>query len=233
MSFLLDLILILIVVATVVRCASQGFVRSIVSLVSMAVAAVVAWQFYPQLAEYLEAEIITDRITDYVASTIRSLSSAGTGFDFTRLFADMPADFVSLIERFEADTAILSHTFGAMEAATAEAADQMAYTIAEPVVHGLANVCAFVLLFVVASIACSILGGILDLIVKLPVLRTANRFLGFLLGVVCAAVLALGYAEAAELVMDYLSTVDPIAFDVETIDRTMLVRHICTLFSGQ
>lgn len=233
MSFLLDLILILIVVSTVARCVSQGFVRSIVNLVSMGVAIFVAWQFYPQLAEYLEAEIITDRITDHVAYTIRSLAAEGGVFDFTRLFADMPADFVALLERFEADPSALSATFGAMTEATAEAADRMAYAIAEPVVHGLANVCAFVLIFVVALIACAILGWILDMIVKLPVLRTANRLCGFLLGALIAAVLAVGYAMAAEAVMDYLSTVDPVTFDAGAVDGTMLLSRLCGFLAGK
>ena len=70
-------------------------------------------------------------------------------------------------------------------------------------------------------------GALLDLIVKLPVLRTANRLLGFLLGVLCAAILGWLFAEAAELVMSYLHTVNPDTFATDIIDHTLLVKYLC------
>lgn len=228
MNFLLDLLLLVIVTATVIRCTARGFVKSVVQFVSMIVAFLAAYSFTPELAVWLEEKVFSERITESVAETIRGLATKGGEiFDLSRLFADMPADFVSLLDRFDADADALAVTFGSMSAVSAEAADRMAYTIAEPVAHGLANVCAFLIIFVGAMLVCAIIGALLDLIVKLPVLRTANRFFGFLLGLVCAAVLAWGFSEAAEVVMGYLHTVDPSAFDADIIGQTRLVKHLC------
>lgn len=228
MNFLLDLLLLVIVTVTVIRCTARGFVKSIVHLVSMAVAFIAAWSFSSELALWLEEKVFSDRITESVAGTIRSLAAKGGEiFDLSRLFADMPADFVSILDRYGADADTLAASYGQMSAAGAAAADEMAYTIAEPVVHGLANVCAFVLIFVGAMLVCWLVGLVLDLIVRLPVLRTANRFFGFLLGVVCAAVLGWLFAEAAESVVGYLHTVDPAAFDADIIEHTKLVKYLC------
>ena len=230
MNFVLDLLLLVIVLTTVIRCTTRGFVKSVVHLVSIVAALVVAYSFTPQLAGWLETEVLADRITETVADSIRSLAAKGSeGFDLSRLFADMPADFTALLERFGADPEALAARFGDMSAVNAAAADSMARAIAEPVVSGLANVCAFVALFVGAMLVCTLAGALLGLIVKLPVLRTANRFLGFLLGLLCAALLAWGFAEAAELVMGYLHSVDPATFDADIIEHTLIVKHLCRM----
>ncbi len=228
MNFLLDLILLVIVTTTLVRCTARGFVRSVVHLASMVVAFIAAWGFTPQLADWLEAEVFSDRVAELVTDTIRSLAApVGEHFDLSRLFADMPADFAALLTRYDADADALAATFGRMNDVGAAAADEMARTIAEPVVRGLANVSAFVLIFIAAMLVCWLAGLLLELIVKLPVLRTANRFFGFLLGLVCAAALGWLYAEAAESLMGYLHTVEPTAFDADIIEQTLLVKHLC------
>ena len=228
MNFLLDLLLLVIVIGTIARCTSRGFVKSVVHLVSMAVSFFAARAFSPKLALWLETEVLADRITGTVTETIRSLArSAGEKLDLSRLFADMPEDFSALLKRYGADVDALSGRFGRMSDAGEAVADSMARAIAEPVVQGLANVCAFVLIFIGAMLACTLIGLLLDLIVKLPVLRTANRFCGFLLGIVCAAVLGWLFAEAAESVMGYLHTVDPAAFEADIIDHTLLVKYLC------
>lgn len=228
MNFLLDLLLLVILLATVIRCAKRGFVKSIVHFVSVIVAFIAAWSFTPKLAVWLEEKVFSERITESVAETIRGLAAKGGElFDLSRLFSDMPADFTALLDRFGADADTLAAAFGNMDAVKAEAADRMAHTIAEPVVSGIANVCAFAVLFVGAMLACMLIGLLLDLIVKLPVLRTANRLLGFLLGLVIAAVLGWGFSEVAEALMGYLHTVDPAAFDADIIDQTLLVKYLC------
>lgn len=228
MNFLLDLLLLVIVLQTVIGCTKRGFVKSVVHLVSMAVSFLAARAFTPKLALWLETEVFSERITGSVTDTIRSLArTAEEKLDLSRLFVDMPDDFSALLSRYGADASALSDTFGRMSDAGAAAADSMARAIAAPISRGIADVCAFILLFIAAMLACTIIGALLDLIVKLPVLRTANRLLGFLLGVLCAAILGWLFAEAAELVMRYLHTVNPDTFAADIIDHTLLVKYLC------
>ena len=72
-----------------------------------------------------------------------------------------------------------------------------------------------------------LIGLLLGLIVKLPVLRTADKFFGFLVGLACAAGLGWGFSIAAEYVLGYLHTVDPALFDVDVIEQTLLVKYFC------
>lgn len=235
MNFFLDLLLLVILTISVIRCTVRGFVKSIVQLVSVAVSLFAAWHFTAPVALWLEEKVFSERITERVAETVRGLAAKGNElFDLTRLFEDMPADFTALLTRYGADADTLAASYGTLGEVSAETADKMAHTIAEPVVTGLANVCGFILVFVAAMLACGLIGLVLDLIVKLPVLRSANRLLGFLLGVVCALVMGWLFAEAAENLMGYLHTVDPSAFDADIIEQTRLVKYFCRpeLLSG-
>lgn len=181
-----------------------------------------------RVAVWLEEKVFSERITESVAESVRALSAKGSElFDLTRLFADMPADFTALLTRYGADADSLADTYGALGEVGAETADKMAYAIAEPVVSGLANVCGFILVFIAAMLVCGLIGLVLDLIVKLPVLRSANRLFGFLLGVVCALVLGWLFSEAADVVMGYLHTVDPGSFGADIIEQTRLVKYFC------
>jgi len=228
MNFLLDIIFLVILLTTVIRCTKRGFVKSIVNLVSLIASMVVAHLFTPRLAVWFEEKVFSGEITTRVSESIRALASRGGEiFDLSRLFADMPADFVSLLDRYGVDAEALRPDFGALESVSADAADRMAAAIAEPVVSGLASVCAYICIFLAALLACWLIGLLLDLLFKLPVLRTANRFFGFVLGLVCAGVLCWLFSEAAETLMGYLHSVDPSTFDADIIDNTLLVKYLC------
>lgn len=228
MNFLLDVLLLLIVVITIVRCTSRGFVKSVVNLVSVVVAFFAANSFTAPVSAWLKENVFSARITASVTATIRSLAArGGEVFDLSRLFADMPDEFASVLARYGANTEQLSAAYGSFSQAGADQAGELAGQIAEPVVAGLSDVCGFLLVFVAVMLACLLLGALLDLIVKLPVLRSANRLLGFLLGLICAAALALIYAGAAEHLTNYLHSVDPVAVGADVIDRTILLKYLC------
>lgn len=228
MMFLLDLLLIIIVAVTVVRCTVRGFVKSVINLVSLVVSFLVARLFTPQLGDWLETNFFAERITDSVKDVIRSLAAKGAeAFDLSRLFANMPADFATMLERYGADVDALTSTYGGMSEAGEASAAELAASIAAPVVSGVSDVCAFILLFLGAMLICGLVGLLLGLLMKLPVLRTANRLLGLVLGVVIALILTFLYANAASLLMGYLHTVDPAAFAADIMDKTLIVKYFC------
>lgn len=230
MNFLLDILLLLIVVQTVVRCTMRGFVKSIIHLVSLVAAFIAARTFSSPVSAWLRENVFSDRITASLRETISSLAERSRDvFDLSRLFADMPEEFSALLARYGADTEQLAATYGSFAEANTETAAKLADSIAEPVVSGLANVCGFILVFLAALIACTLIGALIDLIFKLPILRTANRFLGFLLGLICAAAFTLIYVGAAEHLMAYLHSVYPATFSADIVDRTLLVKYICQL----
>lgn len=230
MNFLLDVLFLAIVVLTVVRCTVRGFVRSIMHLVSLIAAFLSAYYFTPPVALWLEENFFAERIAGQVANAVEGMALRnGEWFNLSRLFADMPADFAALLQRYGADSAALGERFGGLETAGAQSTGELAASIARPVVSGLSNVTAFILLFVAAIFVCSLIGWLLDLIVKLPVLRTANRLLGFVLGVICAALLGVIFVRGAVVVVGYLHSVDPVRFDADAIEQTMVLKYVCGL----
>jgi len=123
MNFVLDLLLVVIVLATIVRCTSQGFVKSIINLVSVVVAALAANRFSEPVAAWLRENVFSARITEKVVGTIRSLAARGEEvFDLSRLFADMPEEFASVLARYGADADQLSAAYGTLSQAGADKA---------------------------------------------------------------------------------------------------------------
>ena len=228
MMFLLDLLLIIIVVTTIVRCTVRGFVKSVINLVSLGVSFLVARLFTPQFGDWLETKFFAERITNSVKEVIRSLAAKGAEvFDLSRLFANMPADFSAMLSRYGADVDALTSSYGGISEAGEATAAELAATIAAPVISGVSNVCAFILLFLGSMLICGLVGLLLNLLVKLPGLRTANRLLGLVLGVVIALILTFLYANAASMLMGYLATVDPGTFAADIMDKTLIVKYFC------
>ena len=62
---------------------------------------------------------------------------------------------------------------------------------------------SMIIVYVASLIVCTILSFVLNMFFKLPVLKTANKLLGLVLGIVCALLFAKIAAKAIVLINDY------------------------------
>ena len=87
MTLAIDAILIFAAVLCIWAGARKGFVRSVMGLFSSLIAAVAAYAYTPVLSAFIRERYLTDRITDGIDETLRSLA-----FDTsTDLFSDLSA----------------------------------------------------------------------------------------------------------------------------------------------
>ncbi len=225
MNFLFDIIIIAIIVFSIYRGVSQGFVKSLMKLLSIAVAFAAAHLFHDALAEVYN-HYFFESFAEKVAETITPvIQRSGEMFDLETLFSDMPEVFSDLLSRFSVDTAHLAESFGSFGAASAETLENMSQTIAAPIAAILSKALAYLSIFVVALIVMAILTALIDIVFKLPVLKNANKFLGFILGAVFALLCAYLFSEVAVIVIRAGIAVKPEIFNENIIDNSILLKY--------
>lgn len=230
MSLILDIIVIVVAVVAVTSGIRRGFIKSFMSLVSTLVAFVAAWVFTPTVSALLSAKVFSAPITGSVRSTLMSLlTHNGEGYDLSKLFEDFPEAFSQLISKFGADSASLKAEYGSNSAASTEVVDKLAQKISDPIVSLVSNVVAFIGLFVVALILLFIITAIIEFFAKLPVIRSANKLLGFVFGLLSAAFSVILLCKLFPPVISMLEPFNPEWFNDGVIQKTLIVKRVAEL----
>jgi len=230
MSLVLDLIVIVTAVVILVSGVRRGFVKSVMSLITTLAAFFAAWFLTPPVSLFLDERFFSGAISSSVEKTLRSLlTSNGEGYDLSKLFEDSPDGFSSLLDSFGVDRAALAADYGGNTAAGDSVISAMADTIAAPVSSLVSKVVAFIGIFLIALLLLILLTAIIDLFAKLPVIRGANRLLGFIFGVLMALVTCIIISKLFFPIMELLSAFNPELFDPSVIGKTVVVKHIASL----
>ena len=227
MYFILDVIALIIFLITVISCQRKGFFKSFFGLIKVILALVVAYIFMPTVAYFYRTGFVEKMISKNVADRINALSQkTAEGFDFSKLFADMPSEFSEILGRYGADGEKLAERFGAIENAAEESINDLASSITTSVVHGVSDALAFATLFVGALIILTLVIGIMGLILKLPVLSTIDKGLGFLFGIVSGLLLVWVYSNLMTYAVEAIEIVKPGILGQNVIDNTFIVKYI-------
>ncbi len=225
MNFIFDGILLTVSVAAVFFGAKRGFIKSIMGICTLIAALFVAFAFTPTVAEYIEDVPAVREISEGITETIQSLTkNDGPTYDLQRLFGDMPDSFKQILDRYGADVSKLAAAVTPHPEADITAVDQLADMIASPVVDAITGVLAFLLLFIAAVIALKLVTWILDLIFQLPVLKTANTMLGFVVGIFSALVWVWILSALSVIFIRAMSSVSPAYFNETLIENTVILK---------
>lgn len=223
MSFLFDAVLILIFALTVFTSYKRGFVKSVMSFGSSIASVLVAYAFTPTLSDYLNQKFFLKRISGAIAETIKSISSenADGTFNLAKMLSDMPEAFRDLLDRYNAD---ISAFTGASEASGEDVVTRLADMIASPVSGIISSVVSFIILFAGAMLVLTLITWILDIIFRLPILKTANRILGFVFGIAAALVIVWTFSVLFTELIGALSSISPSLFSDDIIDGSIILR---------
>ena len=206
----------------------RGFIRSVMGLVTGIASTIAAYAYTPVLAEYIRKNYLIENITNGIAETLRSLAldTETDLYNLDRLAADLPEPFTSILERYGIDIDAFIEQLRGLSACEEAVVDAFAAQIAAPTTGVLASVAAFVILFFALMIVLSLLTGLLDLIFNLPILRSANALLGFILGVVEAAFFACLLATVMSVLASFLGAVDPSLFGPDVVEDTIICKFV-------
>lgn len=223
MSFLLDGILILICIIVLYSSVKRGFVHTILSVVAAVAAILVSIVFTPIVSEFLYENFILSSITAGILGTIGSLAGSGDSAGIVKMLEDMPEALSNIFTRYNVSDSTASSMLEGAKNGT-ETVDSISETIASPIASTISNVIAFAACFIVSIIVLKILICIIDNFFKLPVLKSANKAAGVLLGVALVIVVIFVYSESASRLVIALGAVSPDLFGKQAIDGTLIVK---------
>ena len=173
---MLDLIIIVTIAITAIIAAKVGLIRTVYQFFSSIIALVLAFFIYPVLETILKLTPLYVSIQDGVRGILPEVGNIGLQGQAKLIresFNWMPEFLIDKL--IENNNPEIYNLLGVS-------------TLIDYIVTSIANICimaiALLICFVVIKIALTIGVGILDLVAKLPILKTANTWGGFIVGII-------------------------------------------------
>ena len=217
MTMLLDIAIVLTVILTTVSGTRNGFVRSIMNLITFVCALYCAISFSELLSDWLYTRFFYEGITRNAQRAIEGIVQSGLEqLDLSLLFQHTPQAFHDLILRYNGSYEAVEEIYRQNIALpAADIIRKMAENLAVNSARLAADTTAFGGIFFAVTLVLRIITALLDLIFRLPVLNSLNRFAGFLLGLVCGCaygwILANLLAAALPAAAAFIPGLDPAA----------------------
>ena len=144
---------------------------------------------------------------------------------------EIPEQLLSLAESLgiDVDTKLSVDASKDVDAILSNAADTIVDDIAAPIVTKLVWIICFIILFVLISIAIKFIASALNLVAKLPILKSANKLLGGVVGLVEGVLLAIVICLAISTLLKF-SSEGFLGITTESINDSFLFSKISSLF---
>ena len=227
MSFAIDAIILLTAVVIIWAGTSRGFIRSVMGLGCTVASLFAAYAYTPVLSNYFRTNFLLDKITSGIYETLKSLAfdTETDLYNLDRLAVDLPAPFTDILERYGIAVESFSDQLRGLTATTDDVVHEFAVQIAEPTDNVIAYDGSFILIFFAVYLVLSMITSLLDLIFKMPVLRGANMFFGFVFGAAEAVLVTFLLATLLSALVTALGAIDPSLFGADVVEDA----KICTL----
>lgn len=226
MSLIIDLVVVGLIALFVFIGIKRGFVKEIVSLVGFIVALVLAFSLSNVGAELAYDNFIDASVQDSVKQSITdSVKNDANG-----ILNSVPEEFISAAKTIGIDIeAAVNDSIGVNISDTAQnVALKISHDIARPVVTTLIRVILFLVLFIIIRILIGWLGKVLNIFARLPVLHSANKLLGGIVGFLRGTVIALVLCYVVILIVNVREN-GLIGITKETIEASNIVNFVAEM----
>ena len=202
MSWTLDIIIILIVSLTVYFAAKNGFVKTAISASSFIIAILLTAILTTPVAEAIKASPLSatvrnateDRIEGILLEGSYEMSSLleGESEEFNKLLSVAGMDKDGRLEKYK--------KYVSMD--PDKVAYNLAVEISNPIIDTVAIIVAIIIIYIGTQIILSVVSFILDKACRLPVLKSCNKLLGIVVGVVLALLRACLFCFVIKILME-------------------------------
>ena len=230
-SLVLDIIIIAITALLIIAGYRRGFFKSVMTLCTGVASVLVAYTFTPRLSLWLKENFILEKLAGGLSDTLESIAGTGSDgvYDMTKLIRD--SQFGEIVSRYGADpdkiAGVVSDMGDGAVNATAAAAKTVARAVAEPIASTVSDVVAFVALFIGAVLVLKLVTWLLGFVFRLPVLRTMDRLMGLVFGVLSALLFVWVFAMLSDSALTALSAIAPGSFSPDILNDS----HLLTFFA--
>lgn len=183
MNIILDVILIAIFAAFVFAAAKKGFMLSLLELVAVIAALALSYQFSPVVAQAAYDSVVEESLIETVEAQIDENINIESTAKQAEVILDAIPDFMESfassvgVEIEEVKTQISLEKFSSENLAT-----ELVQKVAQPIAVSVLTVIFFLLLASILMFVLKWLAKILSKLFKLPIIGTANKVLGGVLG---------------------------------------------------
>ena len=219
MAIVADIILLAIIIIGVVSGWKKGFVVTVMHTLSFFIAAILTKFLYGFVYDIAYPGFFLPKIKDLICDTV---TKSANGSSIDSLLANKPEFFTNIINRFSSVDDVQKYVTSNPKADL----NSVCEYIATPIASVVAKVVCFIAVFLVIVILLKLLTFVLDRICKLPILKSANKLLGVIAGLILGALFAWLTAEAFTLLLPKLSALYPDIFKPTTVDDSVLLKYL-------
>ncbi|MBQ0092927.1 MAG: CvpA family protein [Clostridiales bacterium] len=206
MSFLLDVILLLIATLTIVFAVKNGFVKTVLSALSFLIALIVALVLRAPVVALLEQTPVSEKVSEGVETVLHDLAE-GSSASLSSLIEDSGSSLHSLLDTVGVEHDDLNEWLADKQNKTDDALlEPLTERLAPKLTHALLNVIVFPLLFLLSLIALKLLSAVLTgLTDRIGALRFANKTLGLIIGILLALFRMVLFCVVVQMLLNVLN----------------------------
>lgn len=231
MSWILDVVVVVVFALTVLAGFKNGFIDSVIGFVGLLAALVVAFFASGAVANGVYTAFIEKPVQTAIVETIEE-ATADTGAslqeNLQKAEEALPGFVKSLMEKNEVSLTALADK---AETGVQNTGEQIATAVTEKVVRPamtlLIRCIAFIVLFVALMILCSFLGKILGKIIKHSPFKGPDKLLGGVLGAIKGFLWALLIVTIMQMIAGF--TADDALISKKSIEETAVVKTIAEI----
>lgn len=180
---IIDIILLVIILFSAIRCFADGFATSVVKLVGNIAGLVAAWfvsqRWAPMIFDGMFRENIVEKTYSYIQDTSKVINVQELLQEFT---GDLP---VAFMEEFITKA---EEIFSQISEPTMDMAEKIVDAIIGPAVTVIITLVIFAITFILCTIVATLLARAFKALNKIPVIGFANRMGGFAVGAVTGVI---------------------------------------------
>lgn len=228
MSFLLDLIILLIAGLTIFFASKNGFIKTFLSAASALIALAIVFLFTAPMTEVLENSRLSTAIHTNTEVVLDQMVGDQKVADSYALANDRESELYPLLEKFGVDSEHLSdwvseHKDLAREKFHGELVTYVADHVTPLLLRAISVAILFFGSFLVLKLASALLTGIVE---KIPFARGANHALGMVLGILLAVVHVFVFCAVVRVLLNAASFAGWSALAGIDPEKTFLFRLI-------
>jgi len=190
LEYAVDIVLLILFAGMVVSGAAKGFVKTVLGMVAMLAALFAAYQLSALLAPAVYNTFISEKVTEAIQTKLSSAADAEVAaHQISAVMSAIPDLVLSIASAIGIRTGGIAEKINSLDNTGANIAKELADNVAAPVITAVVHAVLFAVILAVAYVLLTAVVRLIDKIFKLPVLKSANRIMGGLLGAVKGMIL--------------------------------------------
>ena len=201
MKLILDLILIAIAAFFIMYGYKRGFFKSVMFFGTGVASLFLAYAFAPGLGKFIKEKFIITNISQSLEKSFTSIARTPSSSELDIGLLASDPQFAETVTKYGANEDKIGDMMNGSGAA-GDIIEKVARAVADPVAAAIGRVIAFIVIFLAALVILKVLTGFIGLVFRLPVLKTLDRTMGLVFGIVGALFFVWTFSMAVNFFID-------------------------------